>query len=230
MFVNCGKESSMKKIELNFILRCKLGWAGPPSRTDSLCSGTDVEIKEMHVGVKVWQLASSEQITYVQDQTHVIKAICKAFISHVWWLISHEMVGWHHWFNGYELGQTLRDGKGQGSLACCSPWGHKESNTTWWLNTNTATHPMQRDTAGFRALDREGHFLGRLYWWRGSLNSLIIYTFSTPGFLWSGRKFLCCFLSFQKNIYLTALAHRSSWQCVGSLVAGHRLSNCSMRA
>ena len=35
------------------------------------------------------------------------------------------MVGWHHWFNGHELGQTLRDGEGQGGLACCSPWGHK---------------------------------------------------------------------------------------------------------
>ena len=37
-----------------------------------------------------------------------------------------EMVGWHHQFNGHELGQTPRDGEGQVSLACCSPWGHKE--------------------------------------------------------------------------------------------------------
>ena len=34
-----------------------------------------------------------------------------------------EMIEWHHWFNGHELGQTLRDGAGQGGLACCSPWG-----------------------------------------------------------------------------------------------------------
>ena len=45
-----------------------------------------------------------------------------------------EMVGWHHQFNGHELGQTLGDGKGQEGLACCSPWSHKESDTTWWLN------------------------------------------------------------------------------------------------
>ena len=32
-----------------------------------------------------------------------------------------EMVGWHHWFNGHELGQTPRDAERQGSLACCSP-------------------------------------------------------------------------------------------------------------
>ena len=39
-----------------------------------------------------------------------------------------EMVGWHPWLNGHEFEQALEDGEGQGSLACCSPWGHKESN------------------------------------------------------------------------------------------------------
>ena len=33
-----------------------------------------------------------------------------------------EMVGWHHWLDGREFGQTLGDGEGQGSLMCCSPW------------------------------------------------------------------------------------------------------------
>ena len=41
-----------------------------------------------------------------------------------------EMVGWHHWLNGHELKQALGDGDGQGSLACCSPWGHKGLDTT----------------------------------------------------------------------------------------------------
>ena len=36
-----------------------------------------------------------------------------------------EMVGWHHRINGYEFEQTLRDSEGQGSLACCNPWGHR---------------------------------------------------------------------------------------------------------
>ena len=36
------------------------------------------------------------------------------------------MVGWHHQFNGHELGQTLGDGEGQGGLTCCSPWGCEE--------------------------------------------------------------------------------------------------------
>ena len=41
-----------------------------------------------------------------------------------------EMTGWHHWLNGHEFEQALGDGEGQGSLACCSPWGHKGSNMT----------------------------------------------------------------------------------------------------
>ena len=45
-----------------------------------------------------------------------------------------EMVGWHHWPNGHEFGQTPGVGDGQGGLAYCSPWGHKESDTTEWLN------------------------------------------------------------------------------------------------
>ena len=40
------------------------------------------------------------------------------------------MVGWHYCFNGHEFKQAPGDGEGQGSLACCSTWGHKESDTT----------------------------------------------------------------------------------------------------
>ena len=47
-----------------------------------------------------------------------------------------EMVGWHHWLNGGESEQTPGDSGGQGGLARCSPWGHKESDTTEGLNSN----------------------------------------------------------------------------------------------
>ena len=46
------------------------------------------------------------------------------------------MAGRHHKCNGHELGQTSRDGEGQGGLACCRPWGHKELDTTGRLNNN----------------------------------------------------------------------------------------------
>ena len=57
--------------------------------------------------------------------------ICKLFKPK---MTENEMVGWHHWLNGHESEQTLEAGDGQRSLVCCSPWGHKESDTTEWLN------------------------------------------------------------------------------------------------
>ena len=47
-----------------------------------------------------------------------------------------EMVGWHHRLNGHEFEHSPGDGEGQGSLACCSPWGRKELDTTELLNNN----------------------------------------------------------------------------------------------
>ena len=47
-----------------------------------------------------------------------------------------EMVGWHHRLNAHESEQTPGDSEGQGSLAWCSPWGHKESDTIERLNDN----------------------------------------------------------------------------------------------
>ena len=45
-------------------------------------------------------------------------------------------VGWHHWLDGDEFEQALGVGDGQGSLACCSPWGHKESDMNEQLKNN----------------------------------------------------------------------------------------------
>ena len=45
-----------------------------------------------------------------------------------------EMVGWHHQLDGHDFKQALGVGDGQGSLACCSPWGCKELDLPGWLN------------------------------------------------------------------------------------------------
>ena len=47
-----------------------------------------------------------------------------------------EMVGWHRHLKRHEFEQTLGDSKGQGSLACCGPWGCKESDMAEQLDTN----------------------------------------------------------------------------------------------
>ena len=49
------------------------------------------------------------------------------------------MIWCHHWPNGHEFEQAPGDDEGQGSPACCSPWGRKESNMTEWLNNNNDT-------------------------------------------------------------------------------------------
>ena len=46
------------------------------------------------------------------------------------------MIRCHHQLNGHEFEQAPGDGDGQGSLACCSPWGHKESDRTEQLHNN----------------------------------------------------------------------------------------------
>ena len=55
-----------------------------------------------------------------------------------------EMVEWHHQLNGHEFEQTLGVGDGQGSLACCSPWGRKESDTTEQLNSNNSEYVTEK--------------------------------------------------------------------------------------
>ena len=45
-----------------------------------------------------------------------------------------EMVGWHHQLDGHGFGWTPGIGDGQGGLACCNSWDHRESDMTEWLN------------------------------------------------------------------------------------------------
>ena len=49
-----------------------------------------------------------------------------------------EMAGWHHWLDGHASEWTLGVGDGQGGVACGSSWGHKELDTTEWLNWTEA--------------------------------------------------------------------------------------------
>ena len=52
------------------------------------------------------------------------------------------MVGWHHRLDGHEFEQAPGVGDGQGGLACCGPWGHKESDTTQLLNDKKRNLPL----------------------------------------------------------------------------------------
>ena len=56
------------------------------------------------------------------------------YVFHTVKMTEDEMVGWHHQLNEPEFEQTLGAGEGQGRLACCGPWGCRESDTTEQLN------------------------------------------------------------------------------------------------
>ena len=62
-----------------------------------------------------------------------------------------EMVGWHHQLDGHEFEQAPGVGDGQGSLACCSPWGHKELDMTkqlvWTENVVQGPERVSEDNA-----------------------------------------------------------------------------------
>ena len=55
-------------------------------------------------------------------------------------MVEDEMAGWHPQFNGREFEQTPGDNEGQRRLACCSPWGLRESEVTERLNNSNNTH------------------------------------------------------------------------------------------
>ena len=76
-----------------------------------------------------------------------------------------EMVGWHHQLDGHEFEQALGVSDGQGCLACCSPWGCKELDTTEWLNRTELIPPTSGGLSNSsRVLDScQGFRLETLY-------------------------------------------------------------------
>ena len=64
-----------------------------------------------------------------------------------------EMVRWHHRLDGHGFGQTPGNGEGQGSLACCSPWGCKESDMTERRNKSNMSYFMRSSFLYFRILE-----------------------------------------------------------------------------
>ena len=70
----------------------------------------------------------------VRSPTHWKRPWCSEILRTREGAAEGEMVGWPHWLNGYEFEQTPGNSEGQGGLACCNPWGGKESNTTYQLN------------------------------------------------------------------------------------------------
>ena len=75
-----------------------------------------------------------------------------------------EMVGWHHQLSGHEFEQAPGDGEGQGSLACCSPGGCKEADTTEHWTVTTTKQRRRRVDAECSHRKCSGLFTSDIYW------------------------------------------------------------------
>ena len=91
----------------------------------------------LNIHWKDWCWSSNTLTTWCKERTHWKDPDAgKDWRQEEKGITEDEMVGWHHWLNGQEFEQTPGNDEGQGSLACCSPWGHKESDITEQLNNN----------------------------------------------------------------------------------------------
>ena len=89
-----------------------------------------LKLKLQYFGHLMWRADSLEKTLVPKDWRQEKKQMKE-----------NEMVGWHRRLNALEFEQTPGDSEGKGSLVCCSLWGHKESDTTEWLNLLTGS-PM----------------------------------------------------------------------------------------
>ena len=87
----------------------------------------------MHWKGWCWSWNSSTLATWFEELTHW-RPWCWDWRQIDKRMTEDEMAGWHHWQVGHEFEQAQGAGEEQGSLACCSPWGRKESDTTEQLN------------------------------------------------------------------------------------------------
>ena len=74
-----------------------------------------------------------------------------------------EMSGWHHWLDGHESEEAPGNDGGQGSLACCSPWGHKESDITQQLNDNNSKEKFRTVKSNQKSCSKKFQKLRKSY-------------------------------------------------------------------
>ena len=124
-----------------------------------------------------------------------------------------EMVGWHHRLNGHEFEQAPGDSEGQGSLACCSPWGRKESNMTSRLNNN---NNMFLDVLHYCALSRWQYSVHITFRCTGKPQNSTLFVVIFALLNWSGTEhamflsYACVFLN-TLLIYLIGLSSKLTY-------------------
>ena len=109
--------------------------------------GDQAILKEINLEYSLQGLMLKLQLQYFGHLMQRINPLQKTLMPGNWTqekgTKEDEMIGWHHRLDGHEFKQALGLCDGQGSLACCSPRGCKESYTTEWLNWLTMKNSME---------------------------------------------------------------------------------------
>ena len=90
----------------------------------------------IHWKDRCWSSSSNNLATWCEEVTHWKRPWCWEKLRAGGGATEDEMVRYHHQLSGHEFEQTQGDSEGQESLACCSPWSSKESNTSEQLNSS----------------------------------------------------------------------------------------------
>ena len=96
-------------------------------------------LKEISPGISLEGMMLTLKLQYFGHLMRRVDSLEKTVAGRDWGqeekgMTDDKMAGWHHWLDGCKSEWTLGVGDQQGGLACCNSWGHKESDTTEWLN------------------------------------------------------------------------------------------------
>ena len=109
----------------------RVSWsAGRSNQSILKDANPEYSLEGLILKLKLWLLLPYVKSQLIGKDTHA-----KHWSQKEKRMAEDEMVRIHHWFNGHEFEETLGDSEGWRSLTFCSPWGFKELNMIWWLNT-----------------------------------------------------------------------------------------------
>ena len=120
------------------LLNCGVGedsWESLRLQGDQTSQFWRKSVLNIHWKDWCWSWNSNTLGTWFKELTHWKSPWCwERLKQEEKGMTEDEMVGWHCRLDGHEFEQAPGINDGQGHLACCSPWGHKELDTTVWLN------------------------------------------------------------------------------------------------
>ena len=130
-----------------------------------------------------WSWTSNTLASWSEELTHLKKTLM--LIKTEGRRQGRQIVGCYHQLDGLDFEQTRRYIEGQGSLACCSPWDHKESDMTEWLNNNNRLHILSvgmMPLVANRRLRKKKDWKSFVFWQRLVLWTTLLST--CPLFKW----------------------------------------------